>query len=162
MILRYSRAIQNTSKSTICYNMVMEKMKTRLRRFFYTAKHDWFRFENVILVVAIIFCLGWTYGAIMSMSRNWELSQTLETKRFELAVVKLEVESLELENQYYKSEEYQELAARAKMNKKNPGETMIYLSDNSDYAKTKHKTVTTTKKPEKSNFAEWITFLFGT
>ena len=139
----------------------MEKLKTRFRRFFYSIKHDWLRFDNVVLTVAAVFCLGWTYGAIMSMSRNWELNQTLSDKQYELAILKLEVESLELENRYYSSAEYQELAARAKMNKKNSGENMVYLPNNSESAKNKHKNPIVETKPEKSNFSQWIIFLFG-
>jgi len=139
----------------------MEKIKTRFRRLVYTVKHDWFRFENVLLVVALVCCLGWTYGAIVAMARNWELTEVLADKEYELAVVKLEVESLELENKYYASAEYQELAARAKMNKKAAGENVVYLSENSEYARDKHKTVGTKSASEKTNFAQWMTFLFG-
>ena len=139
----------------------MEKMKTRFRRFFYSMKHDWFNFDDIILIVAVILCIGWTYGAIMSMSRNWELSKNLEDKNYELAVLELEVESLELENQYYNSDEYKELSARAKLNKKNPGENVVYLPNNSEFAKNKHRTYIKETRPERSNFAEWIIFLFG-
>lgn len=139
----------------------MDKLKTRLRRFGYSIKHDWLRFDSIGLLIAVVFCLGWTYGAIMSMSRNWELSQTLANKQYELKRTQLEVESLELENQYYSSQEYQELAARAKMSKKSPGETMIYLPNNTDYAKNKHKTQVTATQPAKSNLAQWVWFLFG-
>lgn len=139
----------------------MEKLKTRFRRLIYSIKHDWLRFDNVILITAVVLCLGWTYGAIMSMSRNWELSQTLASRQYELAILKLEVANLELENQYYASEEYQELSARAKMNKKASGETMVYLPNNSEYAKNKHKNSTEKNLSEKTNFAQWLEFLLG-
>lgn len=145
----------------MCYNLLMEKLKTKIRRFLYVLKNDWLRLDNVILAAAIVFCLAWTYGAIMSMSRNWELAQILAEKKYELKIAELEVENLELENKYYSSDEYKELSARAKMNKKLPGENLVYLPKNSDYAKNKHKEVAEKKMVEKSNLAQWLAFLLG-
>lgn len=139
----------------------MEKIKTSLRRFIYFLKHDFFNFENVVFSVAIILCLVWTYGAIESMSRNWVLSETLRKKKNELTMLELEVENLELENVYYSSEEYQELSARVKLNKKLPGETLVYLPKNSDYAKEKHKTKEEKERKEKTVLAQWLSLLLG-
>ena len=96
------------------------------------------------------------------MSKNWVLEQNLADKERELEIIQLEVETQELENKYYASEEYQELSARAKLNKKMAGEEMIFLPNNSEYAREKHKNVESENvKKEKSNFAEWMAFLFG-
>ena len=48
-------------------------------------------------------------------------------RRREKALLELEVETLELENEYYLSAEYQELAARKYQGKMLAGETMVYL-----------------------------------
>ena len=79
-------------------------------------------------------------------------------------MLRLEVENSELENEYYKSAEYQELAARTKQNKIMDGETLIYLPDNSKAAKTKHQQNTAITQPEDtpSNFSQWLAFLFNT
>ena len=96
------------------------------------------------------------------MSRNWELEQRLVAKRYERDILQLEIESLELENKYYASEEYQELAARARQNKIGEGETLIYLPDNSDYAKHKHDGVKIEEEVEEpANYEQWFTFIFG-
>lgn len=140
----------------------MEKVKTSLRRLIYRAKHDWFHFDNVLLFVCIGLCLYWTYGSITAMSRNWQLSESLADKNYELARLELEVDTMELENSYYASSEYQELSARAKFNKAFEGETMLYLPANSDYAKSKHnEVIEITTRPERSNLAKWLSFLFG-
>ncbi len=72
---------------------------------------------------------------------------------------------LELENEYYRSNEYQELAARKYQNKKLPGEVMVYLPANSDAARAKHQSSTTqeviSETEERTNFQQWIAFLFG-
>lgn len=83
----------------------------------------------------------------------------------EKALLELEVETLELENEYYASAEYQELAARKYQNKMLPGETMIYLPDNSEHAMNKHKmqdnNEPTITANEMSNLEQWLMFLFG-
>ena len=92
----------------------------RLRRFAFKLKHEYFTFDNILIFVAVILCLFWTYGSISSMSRNWKLASDFETRKKELALLNLEVETLELENDYYRSDEYKELSARKNQNKKTP------------------------------------------
>lgn len=143
----------------------MGELSTKFRKFQYWLKHDLFVFDNVILMIAGVCCLIWTWGSISSVTRNWSLAQDLLARQREKALLELEVETLELENEYYLSNEYQELAARKYQGKKLPGETMIYLPENSDFAKNKHSanaiTDTEISLPEKSNFAQWMSFLFG-
>lgn len=148
----------------MCYNITMSELKTKLRKTQYWLKHDLFVFDNVIIFVALGLCLIWTWGAISSMSRNWDLAQELMNRQREKALLELEVETLELENEYYLSEEYQELAARKYQGKMLPGETMIYLPANSDSAK--HQTASVdlesiTGSETMSNFEQWMKFLFG-
>lgn len=144
----------------------MSELKTRIRKAQYWLKHDLFVFDNIIIIVAAIFCLIWTWGSISSMSRNWTLAEELMNQQREKALLELEVDTLELENEYYRSAEYQELAARKYQNKKLPGETMIYLPDNSEAALNKHKQTATDDSPaladaSLSNFEQWLAFLFG-
>ena len=123
--------------------------------------HDFLTIENVVLAVAIIMCLVWTYQSIVSMARNWELVERLNSEKKALELAKVEVETAELENEYYKTEEYQELSARRLANKQLGGENMVYLPENSEVAKNKHK-VTETVQEEKhySNFEKWMMYLF--
>lgn len=142
----------------------MSELKTKLRKLQYWLKHDLLVFDNVVLVVALVCCLAWTWGSIDSMTRNWTLAQELMNRQREKALLELEVDTLELENEYYRSAEYQELAARKYQNKILPGETMIYLPDNSEAAKNKHKTSeedNTIVTTAMSNFEQWTAFLFG-
>ena len=140
----------------------MQKLKTRLRRFYYRIKHDYFSFDNVVFFIAVILCLFWTYSSISAMSRNWELSQKITTKRRELELLHLEIETVELENDYYRSAEYQELSARAKEDKKLEGENLVYLPENSETAKNKYKSSPENETAaEPSNFSQWMSFLFG-
>ena len=139
-------------------------LRIKLRKAIYWLKHDLLVFDNIVLIVAAICCLVWTWGSISSITRNWTLAQEVASRERERALLELEVETLELENEYYLSAEYQELAARKYQGKMLAGETMIYLPANSEAAKNKHKVVATTDDAdpaEASNFSQWMTFLFG-
>lgn len=141
--------------------MISMSVKDILRRTKFKLKHDFFTIENVVLLVAIALCLVWTYQSIAAMSRNWELSETLTTEKKELELLSAEVEAAELENDYYKTEEYQELLARKYLDKKMAGENMVVMPENSEEAKNKHKVVKAEKiEKNYSNFERWMMYLF--
>ena len=141
-------------------------MKTKLRQLKYKIEHG-VSLPSILVVISILFFCAWTWGAISSVTRNWELENRVAERQKELEILQLEVEALELENQYYASEEYQEIAARAKQNKMQDGETLVYLPKNSEEAIAKHSTTetvvisTTTEEDTRSNFEQWMSFLFG-
>ena len=143
----------------------MSELGNRARKIRYRFKHEWLAPENLVLAGAAVVCLVCTWGAINSMTRNWELAQDLMNRQREKALLELEVETLELENAYYLSEEYQELAARKYQGKMLPGETMVYLPENSEKAKTKHLDTDYQSSEDSftnmSNFEQWMKFLFG-
>lgn len=140
----------------------MNKLKSNLRRFNYKLRHDFLSVENVILFLAIVLCLVLTYQSIVAMSRNWELTERLTSERKSLELLSVEVEAAELENEYYKSNEYQELMARKYLDKKMSGENMVIMPENSEAAKNKYQTVVITDKNDKeySNFEKWMMYLF--
>lgn len=140
----------------------MNGMKTKLRRLNYKMRHDFLTVENVVLVLALLLCLMWTYQSIAAMSRNWELTERLATERKSLELLGVEVEAAELENEYYKTTEYQELLARKYLDKKMPGENMVIMPENSEKAKSKYEVAMTEEKKEKeySNFEKWMLYLF--
>ena len=139
----------------------MNGIKTALRKLKYRLKHGFFSIENVVLLIAIVMCLTWTYQSIEAMSRNWELTDRLNTDKKTLELLKVEVETAEFENEYYASNEYQELAARKFANKQLPGENMVALPENSEAAKNKHKAVAIAKEEkEYSNVEKWWMYLF--
>ncbi len=143
--------------------MLIMSVKNNLRRMNFKLKRDYFTVENIVLIFAIVLCLTWTYQTIVAMSRNWELSEKLTTERKNLELASLEVEAASLTNDYYKSNEYQELMARKDLDKKMSGENMVVMPPNSEEAKTKHKDDTgkiSIKEVEYSNFEKWINFLF--
>ena len=139
----------------------MNGIKGKFRRLRYRMKHDVFVVENVVLMVAVFLCLMWTYQSIAAMSRNWELSERLTAEKKELELLSIEVETAELENEYYKTEEYQELMARKYLDKKNPDENMVVMPENSEVAKNKHNVEEKAEEVKKySNVEKWMMYLF--
>ncbi len=140
----------------------MNKIKIVLRRLKFKLKHDFLTVENIILAFAIALCLVWTFQSIGAMSRNWTLSERLTEEKRNLELVKLEVETEELENEYYKTDEYQELLARKYADKMASGEKMVKMPENSKEAKDKYAQAYSEKlaKEERSNFDKWMAFLF--
>ena len=139
----------------------MNNLFLKWRRLKFKIKRDYLSVENVILVLAIFLCLMWTYQSIMAMSRNWSLTERLTTEKKSLDLLKVEVETAELENEYYKTDEYQELLARKYLDKKLPGENMVVMPANSERAKNLHKTTSVVKQArDYSNFEKWMMYLF--
>ena len=139
----------------------MNALKTKIRRLNYKMKHDFLTVENIVLLLAIILCFVCTYQSIVSMSRNWELSERLTAEKRELELLSMEVEAAELENQYLASNEYQELIARRNLDKKLEGENMVVMPENSEAAKTKRQQVKTVENVKTySNFEKWMMYLF--
>lgn len=112
--------------------------------------------DNIILAVLLAVVISWIWGSISSMERNYSLQKELEIKKRQLQIAKIEQRTLELEQNYLKSDEYQELAARQNLGLVAEGESVIILND---YPA---ETVAE-KKPTKkdSNFSEWMNFIFG-
>jgi hypothetical protein len=142
----------------------MSGVANKLRQLKYKVKHDYLAIENIVLVVAVVMCLIWTFQSIEAMTRNWTLTERLNAERKNLELLEIEVETAELENIYLETEEYQELAARKLLDKQLPSEQLVVLPENSEAAKTKHQTTNTAvviKEPtEYSNFEKCLHYLF--
>lgn len=139
----------------------MSGIKTKIRRLIYKLRHDYLNLENVFLIAAIVLCLTLTYQSIMAMTRNWELSEKLGAEKRQLELLSIQVEKEQLENDYYKSDEYQELLARKFLDKQLTGEKMVVLPDNTEKAKNKHieKNEDASERTY-SNFEKWMMYLF--
>lgn len=142
----------------------MSNLATNFRRFKYKLRHEYLTFENVVLIIAIVLCLNWTYRSIEAMSRNSELAEKLNSIEKNLELRKVEVETAELENEYFESDEYKELAARKFAGKQLEGENMVYMPENSEAARNKHADEIAVKEEEKkkeySNFEQWMMYLW--
>ena len=96
--------------------------KLKLKRLIYRIQHDYLTLNNVVIAAAILIAMSWAWGSIESMQKNYELQRSIDNKRQQVEIEKLQVALLEYESKYYQSEEYQELTIRQRTGKGLPGE----------------------------------------
>jgi len=138
--------------------------KTNIRRLIYRIKHDYLTMNNVVIAVAFIVGIGWAWGSIGIMQRNFGLQKEVDAKKRELTLTQLQIQTLQYEEKYYQSAEYKELAVRDRLGFGNPGEMSLILPPNSKRAvqsdiAVKPKTAASLQAP--SSFQQWMNFLFG-
>lgn len=145
-------------------HFVMQKIN--LRKIIYIIRHDYLTFNNLIILVAFLIAAGWVWGSLQVMQRNYSLQREVEYKKRQLTLVELQKTSLELQNRYYATNEFKELALRNSLGLVMPGESVLILPDNSEsvVAADKAASGTSAQAPtaEKvSNLEQWLNFLFG-
>ena len=99
------------------------------------------------------------------MQRNYSLQRELDDKKRQLMIAQLDTENAKLEQRYYKTKEYQELAVREKLGLVAPGESVLILTGDANYKEVASEDAKTTQKKQdiesSSNFRQWMNFLFG-
>ena len=138
--------------------MKKEEIKTKIRRAKYKISRNLLTVDNVIIVVSVIVALAWIWGSISSMERNYSLQRQLELKTREKLIAEIQYKTLEFENQYLQSEEYQELAARENLGLVAQGESVLILAD---YPAEETEKTTAESGEKDSNFTQWMNFIFG-
>ena len=138
----------------------MQRLKTQLRRMVYFFKRDFLTAQNIVLTVAILLAFYFLAGAISATSKTWSLQTKLNALLAQEDLTRIEVEKLKLEQQYYQTDEYQELMARKKLGKMAAGETMVILEPNSKATSEKYLNDNDSQKQERSNFAQWLDLIF--
>lgn len=137
--------------------------KINIRRIYYRVSHDYFTLNNMVVAIALVIAACWVWGALDVMQRNYRLQKELDDKSRQLIVAQLDVATARLEQRYYETFEYQELAVRQRLNLVTPGESVLILPQNSDQAKAADKSDETSSTSEVaiSNFSQWMNFLMG-
>ena len=130
--------------------------------------HLWHRYgslNNIVMAVALLIAASWAWGAVMMMQRNFELRRDYDARERQLQITELEVATLEYQKNYYKSDEYKDLAAREHLGLAAPGEKVLILPENSAAARNEREEGLADKpaKPGSagSNLDQWVSFLLG-
>lgn len=135
-----------------------------IRKWYYHLRHRYFTMNNVVIAIALIIGASWAWGSIGMMQRNYGLQKELDAKARQETLAGLETQSLEYQQRYYKSSEFQELSARKYLGLVSPGEKVLVLPPNTDVAKNTNNAsaqpVSKTSEPP-SNIEQWTNFLFG-
>ena len=133
--------------------------KLKLKRLIYRIQHDYLTLNNVVIAAAILIAMSWAWGSIESMQKNYELQRSIDNKRQQVEIEKLQVALLEYESKYYQSEEYQELTIRQRTGKGLPGEKQL-ITQSFESATPTQKLSSSAKRTD-SNFQQWMNFLLG-
>ena len=138
--------------------------KINIRRIIYHIRHNYLTLNNAVILIAFIIAAGWVWGSLDVMQRNYKLQKELDDKSRQLIVAQLDTDSAKLEQRYYKTDEYKELAVRQRLGLVVPGESVLILPANSESVKNANKVnlaVSTPEPVQLSNFSQWMNFLFG-
>ncbi len=131
-------------------------LKIKIRRVKYYFSNSVLTLSNIIMASVIFVSVIWVWGNISAMEKNYSIQKKLELKQRQALIDEIKYKTLEYEQKYLKSAEYQELAAREKLGLALPGEHVLVLSK---YPEEKEKEKAESSKP--SNFTQWINFIFG-
>ena len=116
--------------------------------------------QNAGLVVAVLIALSWVWGSVTTLQKNYKYQRQVDENNQLIQLKKLQNKTYQYQQAYYKSDEFLELSARAKLGLALPGEHLVLLPSSEaikDTVTTKTTTVTVTTE---SNFSQWMRFLF--
>ena len=131
-------------------------LKTKTRRAKYYFSNDILTLSNIIMGGVIVVSIVWVWGSISAMEKNYAIQKKLELKQRQALIEEINYQTLQYEQKYLKSSEYQELAVREKLGLALPGEHVLVLPK---YPEEKKKQQIETSK--QSNFTQWMNFIFG-
>ena len=134
-----------------------------IRKIIYTLRHKYLTFNNVVIAAAFLIAASWVWGSLEVMQRNYALQKQVDIKERQLQLTQLQRDGLQLQQKYYKTDEYKELAVRDTLGLVRPGEKLLILPINSAAAKAADAPVKQAiVAPESApNLQQWLNFLFG-
>ena len=136
--------------------------KIKINQITYKLRHQYLTIHNLIMAAAVVAAVAWVWGSLNMMQRNYKLQKVMDDKSKELILAQLDVDKAKLEQRFYKTFEYQELAVRQRLNLVNPGEHVLVLPPNSEQAKVADDKAKDSRDDyPSSNFSQWLNFLSG-
>lgn len=136
-------------------------MNTGIRRFIYHVRYR-YPTREIITVACVGIAIVWfIWGSVQAMQKNYDLRKVVEDKRRTAELTDLEMKTLEYEQRYLQSEEYQKLAVRERLGYGDPGEKVLVLPANSAAAVGTKSTTKPQESSKPSNLSQWGNFLFG-
>lgn len=120
------------------------------------------RFIGQVVFVIIVLLTSWS--GVKSIQTNYGLQKQISALKQQNELQKLQNDNLELQNQYFNSNQYLELAARQNFGLAKPGEKEILVPKNVALAYTVDlPSLTKDEKPKakpvyQHNFQSWVDF----
>ncbi len=123
--------------------------------------------RNVGTLAFVVLVLLISWSGAKAIQANYNLQKEVSRLEQKNAVKKLQNENQKLENEYYKTSQYREVAARQNYGLAAPGETVLLVPKDVALAHTvpmpadTDETPSAKKKPfYRENFEAWINFFF--
>jgi len=134
-----------------------------IKKIIYHIRHNYLTLNNLVILVAFMIVVGWVWGSLGVMQRNFSLQKDIDFKNRQLQLTELQRDNLALQKNFYQTTEYQELAVRETLGLVRPGEKALVLPPNSQAAldEDRDKTAAPTVQVTASNLEQWVNFLFG-
>lgn len=131
-----------------------------------TVLHAYHRLSvSGLLGIAVLFIVAsLVAGSVQAIQENFQRQLQVDRLAQEVALLELEVKTLELQNQYYQTDEYLELQARELMGLARPGEKVVMLPNTgSETSKAATSPGPSLEVPleKRSNLKQWLYFLFS-
>lgn len=117
--------------------------------------------NNGVLLAALLIAATWVWSTVQAIQHNFTLQQQIDALEQQIAVEELQNKTLQLQKSYYNSDQYLELSARERMNLAQPGEKLLMLPPNTVKSQPSSVAPGEQTVSERSNFAQWMYFLFG-
>ena len=138
----------------------------------YLKQAEWFvrqlndvKFTGMVLFVVVVLLISWS--GVKAIQSNYGLQKQISALQQQTAVQQLQNNNLELENEYYNTDQYLELSARQNFGLAAPGETEVLVPANVALAHTVNLPKSSVAKAEtpsakqptyQRNVEAWVNF----
>jgi hypothetical protein len=117
--------------------------------------------QNAGLAIAVIIALSWVWGSVVTLQKNYKYQRQVDENNQRIELTKLQNKTYEYQQAYFKSDEFLELTARAKLGLALPGERLVLLPSSEGIKDTvSAQKASAVTADNESNFARWMRFLF--
>jgi cell division protein FtsB len=130
---------------------------------------SWFTLGNILPLGVVLIAFWWVWGTIDVIQQNFQYQQQVDQLNQQVTLLKLENTTEEYKIAYYRTSEYDQLEARAYLDKAAPGEKELILpstetnilSTNNGVNEEQPTLPTEPTQQPSSNFEQWLSFLFS-
>jgi len=122
-----------------------------------------FEQNQIVQVFGVVIAVSLIWNTVKVVQKNYGLQAQVDKLSDEISILELQNQQLQYDIGYFKTDEYLELAAREKFNKRADGERVIALpkDDPSDPLPPEEQAKLIPKPQYQENLEQWLYFLFG-
>lgn len=139
------------------------KSEHKDKAIYYIKRLNDVRFAGQVVFVVIVLLISWS--GVKTIQTNYGLQKQIASINQQNDLQKLQNDNLELQNQYYNSDQYLDIAARQNFGLAAPGEKMVIVPEKVALAhtvdlpiETKKETAQDKKPKYQQNFESWVNF----